>query len=82
MVLAVRDPEGERASEARAELERVGATTVDILAFDASAPETHEAVVSAAVEAVGDLDLVVLAHGQLGDQESLVDDPGRRPPTA
>ena len=39
------------------------------------APETHQAVVAAAVEAVGDLDLVVLAHGQLGDQESLVDDP-------
>ena len=68
VVLAVRDPEGERASEARADPARVGGTPD-------RAPETHEAVVGAAVEAVGDLDLVVLAHGQLGDQESLVDDP-------
>ena len=75
VVLAVRDPEDERTVQARADLQRAGATSVDVVAFDALAPETHQAVVAVAVEAVGDLDLVVLAHGQLGDQESLVDDP-------
>jgi len=66
VVLAVRDPEDERTVQARADLQRAGATSVDVVAFDALAPETHQAVVAAAVEAVGDLDLVVLAHGQLG----------------
>ncbi len=75
VVLAVREPDGERAVQARADLVQAGATSVDVVAFDAMAPETHEAVVAAAVDAVGDLDLVVLAHGQLGDQQSLVDDP-------
>ena len=63
VVLAVRDPEDERTVQARADLQRAGATSVDVVAFDALAPETHQAVVAAAVEAVGDLDLVVLAHG-------------------
>lgn len=50
VVLAVRDPEDERTVQARADLQRAGATSVDVVAFDALAPETHQAVVAAAVE--------------------------------
>lgn len=75
VVLAVRDPASDRVAATRTELEQAGAASVHIVAFDATAYESHEAVVASAVEAVGDLDLVVLAHGQLGDQETLVDDP-------
>jgi decaprenylphospho-beta-D-erythro-pentofuranosid-2-ulose 2-reductase len=74
VVVAVRDPSSARVAEARAELEGAGAT-VHVVEFDAVRHDQHEAVVANAVEAVGDLDLVMVAHGQLGDQESLVNDP-------
>ena len=50
VVLAVREPDGERAVQARADLVQAGATSVDVVAFDAMAPETHEAVVAAGLQ--------------------------------
>lgn len=44
-------------------------------AFDASRPETHTAFVRDLVDRVGDLDVVVVAFGQLGDQAVLDNDP-------
>lgn len=75
VVLAVRDTESDRVVDASAELLRLGAEAVEVIAFDAAEPTTHAAVVQAAVDAAGDLDLVILAHGQLGDHGQLVDDP-------
>ncbi len=68
VVLAGRDPSGlEAAAES---LRRAGAGRVETVAFDAAATDTHGAVVEeAARRAGGDLDVVVLAFGLLGDQE-------------
>ena len=49
--------------------EALGATRVETVAFDAAATDTHEAFVDDVFERYGDLDLVVLAFGVLGDQE-------------
>ncbi|MDQ2724704.1 MAG: SDR family NAD(P)-dependent oxidoreductase, partial [Actinomycetota bacterium] len=43
---------------------------VDTLAFDASDTASHEAFVAAVSERVGDIDVVVIAFGLLGDQEA------------
>lgn len=54
-----------------AALEAAGAglaPTVDVVAFDADRPEEHEELVRTVVERHGDLDVVVLAVGVLGDQ--------------
>ncbi len=47
--------------------------TVTTIEFDASEPATHRDVVAAAVDAAGDLDVVVQAFGQLGTDAA--DDP-------
>jgi decaprenylphospho-beta-D-erythro-pentofuranosid-2-ulose 2-reductase len=47
-----------------------------VVAYDAARPETHDAVVVDLARRVGDLDVVILAVGQLGEQERLRDDPG------
>ncbi len=52
-----------------------GGTTVEEVAFDAATPDTHVSVIDGIVERHGDLDLVVLAFGQLGDQASFDADP-------
>ncbi len=75
VVLACRDlASGEEAATAlRSSL---GPTaTVHVTSFDAATPETHAAVVADAVERVGDLDVVVLAAGVLGDQAAYEADP-------
>jgi len=79
VVLAVRSPDGDTTVEARELLERAGATSVRLVAFDAAEPDTHVDVVQQAVDALGDLDLVIVAHGQLGDHEALVADPAASP---
>ncbi len=66
VVLAGRRPEALAA--AAATLESRGAGGVSTVAFDAADPSGHDATVEAAVAAVGDLDVVVLAFGLLGDQ--------------
>ncbi len=73
VVLAVRDV---AAGEALvADLTAAGVADVHVLAFDARAPETHAGVVAAAADLLGDVDLVLLAFGVLGDQAAFDADP-------
>ena len=73
VVLAGRHPE--KLEVVADELRAAGATTVEVVAFDASAPETHEAVIDAVWADHPDLDLVLLAFGVLGDQAEFDADP-------
>lgn len=70
VVLAGRHPE--RMNERRSEL--VGAQ-VDVVEFDARAVDGHPAFVDEVVASFGDLDVVVLAFGVLGDQARSESDP-------
>jgi decaprenylphospho-beta-D-erythro-pentofuranosid-2-ulose 2-reductase len=67
VVLAVREPAsvGLFADELRAQ-----AATVEVLAFDAARTDEHEAVIDTAASILGDIDVVLLAFGVLGDQDS------------
>jgi decaprenylphospho-beta-D-erythro-pentofuranosid-2-ulose 2-reductase len=56
------------------ELRSLGATTVDTVAFDADRTDDHPALVDAAFDG-GDLDVVLLAFGVLGDQAEFDADP-------
>lgn len=47
-----------------------GAGRVETLAFDASDTASHETFVTAVSEQVGDIDVVVIAFGLLGDQQA------------
>lgn len=72
VVLGVRDPERfERADELRA----AGATTVEAARFDADDVNSHERFASDVFERHGDIDLVLLAFGVLGDQQVSERDP-------
>lgn len=53
------------------ELRLAGATDVDVETFDAAALDTHEDFVARCVDRLGDIDVVLLAFGLLGDQEQL-----------
>jgi decaprenylphospho-beta-D-erythro-pentofuranosid-2-ulose 2-reductase len=73
VVLAGRDrarlePEADR-------LRRAGVSTVEVVAFDASAVDTHRAFIEQVWSDHPDLDLVLLAFGVLGDQDELDGDP-------
>ncbi|TML42141.1 MAG: decaprenylphospho-beta-D-erythro-pentofuranosid-2-ulose 2-reductase [Actinobacteria bacterium] len=73
IVLAGRDQAGlERAAE---EARAIGATTVETVAFDARAPETHAPLVQEVFARHGGIDLVLVAFGVLGDQEAGEKDP-------
>lgn len=67
VVLAARDPA--RLGTAVERLTAAGATTVDAVAFDATATSTHAELVEQWWRRYGDFDVVVLAFGVLGDQE-------------
>jgi decaprenylphospho-beta-D-erythro-pentofuranosid-2-ulose 2-reductase len=67
VLLAGRDPEA--LSGTAKELRAAGASTVETLAFDALDTAGHAAFVEEAFSAHGDVDLVVVAFGVLGDQE-------------
>ena len=56
-------------------LRNAGVTTVSTVTFDASAPDTHEAVIDKVWADHPDLDLVLLAFGVLGSQEAFDADP-------
>jgi decaprenylphospho-beta-D-erythro-pentofuranosid-2-ulose 2-reductase len=71
-VLAVRDPDA--SAEAKTTLERVG-VVVDIVAFEATATDTHRGVIDDAFDRLGDVDLVLLAFGVLGNQDAFDADP-------
>jgi decaprenylphospho-beta-D-erythro-pentofuranosid-2-ulose 2-reductase len=66
VVLAARHPD--HLDEAVAAVLAAGASRVERLAFDADDTDTHEAFVAEAVSLLGDIDVVVLAFGLLGDQ--------------
>ena len=67
VVLAGRDPD--RFEAGAAALRAAGATRVETLTFDATDFASHEKFVDEAFALVGDLDLVVIAFGVLGDAE-------------
>ncbi|HEX8646079.1 MAG TPA: decaprenylphospho-beta-D-erythro-pentofuranosid-2-ulose 2-reductase [Thermoleophilaceae bacterium] len=71
VILAVRDPG--RAEGAAAELRELGAET-EVVAFDAVDIGSHEAFVQDVFDRFGDIDLVLVAWGVLGDQERLARD--------
>ena len=65
-ILAGRDPAGlEVAAEA---LRSAGVTEVETMAFDATDPASHQAVIDQAFDSHPDLDVVLLAFGVLGNQ--------------
>lgn len=68
IVLAGRD--AARLEVVAGELRALGAETVEVEHFDALAVEGHEALVDRAFGRHGDLDLVLVAFGVLGDQEA------------
>jgi decaprenylphospho-beta-D-erythro-pentofuranosid-2-ulose 2-reductase len=72
LVLAGRDAAALEDERDRFVKEGIG--SVDVVSFDAAATEGHDAAVEA-VFAGGDLDVVVLAWGLLGDQATAEDDP-------
>jgi decaprenylphospho-beta-D-erythro-pentofuranosid-2-ulose 2-reductase len=73
VVLAGRDP---AALDAVAdELRGLGVTTLDTVAFEAAATDSHAAIVDDVFARHADVDLVLVAFGQLGDQAALESDP-------
>jgi len=66
VVLAAHHPDalGPTADELRA----AGATTVEVVPFDADATDTHTAMIDGLFERFGDFDVVLIAFGVLGDQ--------------
>ena len=72
VVLAGRDTE---ACEAVATALDRSKVTVEAVEFDAARTETHTEFVDSLAERIGDLDLVILAFGVLGDQAVFDEDP-------
>jgi len=73
VTLACRDRHaGEQAAVALAD--RCPNARIIVTEFDATAHERHDALLREAAAAMGDLDLVILAVGQLGDQAALEGD--------
>lgn len=75
VVLAVRDPLSPITATTAETLRGRGATTVEAIAFDALASESHSDVIAQAFDRFGDFDLVISAFGVLGDQETFNNDP-------
>ncbi len=73
VVLGVRDPEA--AGDTIGALERAGATDVDTFVFDAADPAAHVPAIDAVFADGGDIDVVLVAFGVLGDQDAFEDDP-------
>jgi decaprenylphospho-beta-D-erythro-pentofuranosid-2-ulose 2-reductase len=70
VVLAARDVD--RAERGAGELRQSGAS-VDVVSFDADAPDTHEHLIDDAFDRHGDIDLVLVAFGVLGDEATATD---------
>lgn len=66
VVLAARDVAA--AGRVAGDLGRCGATEVDVVAFDALEVADHEKVIDDVFDRFGDIDLVLMAFGVLGDQ--------------
>jgi decaprenylphospho-beta-D-erythro-pentofuranosid-2-ulose 2-reductase len=73
VVLAARRPD-ELAAEIAALRDR-GATTVESVPFDALEPATHAPLIDECFKRYGDIDVVMLAFGVLGDQAAFDADP-------
>jgi decaprenylphospho-beta-D-erythro-pentofuranosid-2-ulose 2-reductase len=73
VILAGREPEALK--PAADELTGLGATTVEVVAFDALHTASHPGFVDDVFDRYGDLDLVLLAFGVLGDQAEAEADP-------
>jgi decaprenylphospho-beta-D-erythro-pentofuranosid-2-ulose 2-reductase len=73
VVLAARDPEA--LTDAVTALTTAGATEVETVAFDALDPKAHVATIDELFARDGDIDVVLLAFGVLGDQEAFEADP-------
>lgn len=73
VVLAGRDVA--KLEPAAERLRSAGVASVSLVAFDASAPETHQAIVDQIWADHPDLDVVLLAFGVLGNQDELDRDP-------
>jgi decaprenylphospho-beta-D-erythro-pentofuranosid-2-ulose 2-reductase len=69
VVLAARSPQDVDTAPLRAR-----GVTVDVVPFDATATADHARLVDRLVASHGDLDVVVLAFGQLGDADRLASD--------
>ena len=72
VVLGVRQPES--AQRAIDHLRAAGAEA-EAIAFDALEPATHTATIATAADLLGDIDMVILAFGVLGDQATFDADP-------
>ena len=73
VVLAGRDPDRIRAAAAASRAG--GATAVETIAFEATDVGSHAAMVDGVFDRHGDVDLVLMAFGELGDQAVLERDP-------
>ena len=73
VVLAGRDRVG--LDRAAAGLRALGATRVETAAFEAADPASHPALVDDLFDRLGDVDLVLMAFGVLGEQAVLEKDP-------
>jgi decaprenylphospho-beta-D-erythro-pentofuranosid-2-ulose 2-reductase len=73
VLLGVRSPASATAAVSR--LRASGADTVDTVVFDALDPASHPRVIADAVERIGDLDMIILAFGVLGDPAAMDADP-------
>lgn len=71
VILAARDPG--RAEDAARQARDAGATTVETVRFDGDDSESHERFVDEVFGHHGDIDLVLLAFGVLGDSEAYAD---------
>jgi decaprenylphospho-beta-D-erythro-pentofuranosid-2-ulose 2-reductase len=72
IVLACRDVDGGERVAASLRTDDVG---VDVVAFDAVDTDRHAEILDSIAQAHGDLDVVVVAFGQLGDGETMSGDP-------
>ena len=73
VVLGVREPGG--LAETAEELRKLGAESVEVVAFDALDPATHVRTIDDVFASGGDIDVVLLAFGVLGDQADFEADP-------
>jgi len=67
VVLAAHHPE--KLADVADELRAAGATTVEVVPFDADAVDGHTALVDGWFDRFGDFDVVLIAFGVLGDQD-------------
>ena len=73
VVLAGRD--ASRLKSFAGDLLAQGATSVETLAFDALDTSSHRGLIDGAFQRHGDMDLVLLAFGTLGDRDKVHEDP-------